>query len=89
MSDTPEIIIRLAGPEDASTLSQLRYKYRAGQDPAIEDEADFLARCGAWMAARLAHGSHWRCSIITGEGYGSGSSYARECKLSPRGVSYQ
>jgi GNAT superfamily N-acetyltransferase len=61
MSDAPEIIIRLAGPADAPALARLRYEFRAGHEPAIEDEADFLARCGAWMAARLAPGSHWRC----------------------------
>ncbi len=62
-SDTPEIIIRLAGPEDARALARLRYEFRVGHDPATEDEADFLARCGAWMAARLAPGSHWRCWV--------------------------
>ena len=57
-SDTPEIIIRLAGPEDAQALSRLRYEFRAGQYPVTEAEADFLSRCGAWMAACLAPGSH-------------------------------
>jgi len=61
MSDTPEMIIRLAGPADASALARLRYEFRAGHDTACEAEADFLARCGAWMAMRLERGSHWRC----------------------------
>jgi len=63
-SDTPEIIIRLAGPEDAQALSRLRYEFRAGQYPVTEAEADFLSRCGAWMAACLAPGSHWRCWVV-------------------------
>jgi ribosomal protein S18 acetylase RimI-like enzyme len=63
MSDAPEIIIRLAGPADAPALARLRYEFRAGHEPATENEADFLARCSAWMAARLAHGSHWRCWV--------------------------
>ena len=64
MSDTPEMIIRLAGPSDASALARLRYEFRAGHDPAYETEVDFLARCGPWMAARLAGGSHWRCWVM-------------------------
>jgi len=64
MSDASEIIIRLAGTEDAPSLARLRYELRACHDPATEDEADFLARCGAWMAARLAPGSHWRCWVV-------------------------
>src|SRR5262245_28189965 len=63
MSDAPEIIIRLAGPADALALARLRYEFRSGYDPATEAEADFLARCGAWMAARLAPGGHWRCWV--------------------------
>jgi GNAT superfamily N-acetyltransferase len=63
MSDPPEIIIRLAGPADAMSLAWLRYEFRAGHDPATEAEADFLARCGDWMVARLASGSHWRCWV--------------------------
>jgi ribosomal protein S18 acetylase RimI-like enzyme len=64
MGDAPEIIIRLAVTEDAPSLARLRYEFRACHDPATEDEADFLARCGAWMAARLASGSHWRCWVV-------------------------
>jgi ribosomal protein S18 acetylase RimI-like enzyme len=63
MSDPPEIIIRPAGPSDAPALARLRYAFRASHDPATEAEADFLARCGAWMADRLASGSHWRCWV--------------------------
>ncbi|HEU0173269.1 MAG TPA: GNAT family N-acetyltransferase [Blastocatellia bacterium] len=68
MSDAPEIIIRLAGPADAPSLARLRYEFRSGHDPATEDEADFLARCGAWMAARLAPGSPWRCWVAEDAG---------------------
>jgi ribosomal protein S18 acetylase RimI-like enzyme len=56
-----EVTIRLAGPSDAPTLARLRYDFRAGQDPATEPEADFVARCTGWMAARLVPGSAWRC----------------------------
>jgi GNAT superfamily N-acetyltransferase len=64
MSDAPEIIIRPAGPADATPLARLRYEFRACHDPVTEDEAHFLTRCGAWMADRLAPGSHWRCWVV-------------------------
>src|SRR5215475_5614837 len=64
MSDKPELIIRPAELADASALARLRYEFRAGHDTACEAEADFLARCGAWMAARLAGGSRWRCWVM-------------------------
>src|SRR5215475_10255049 len=64
MSDASEIIIRLAEPTDAPSLARLRYEFRAGHDPATEDEADFLARCGAWMSSRLAPGSSWLCWVV-------------------------
>jgi GNAT superfamily N-acetyltransferase len=64
MSDAPEIIIRPASPADAPSLARLRYDFRAGHEPATEDEADFLARCGAWMSSRLAPGGPWRCWVI-------------------------
>lgn len=53
--------IRLARPGDAPTLARLRYDFRAGHDPVLEGEADFLARCTAWMEDRLAPGGSWRC----------------------------
>jgi ribosomal protein S18 acetylase RimI-like enzyme len=56
-----EIIIRLAEPTNAPDLARLRYEFRASHDSAYEAEADFLARCSAWMAARLAPGGPWRC----------------------------
>jgi GNAT superfamily N-acetyltransferase len=63
MNDAPEIIIRSAEPTDAPALALLRYELRAGHDPAYEPEADFLARCNAWMTTRLAPGSLWRCWV--------------------------
>jgi GNAT superfamily N-acetyltransferase len=63
MSDKPKIIIRLAELTDAPSLARLRYEFRASHDLATEDEAAFLARCGAWMAARLAPGSSWHCWV--------------------------
>ena len=49
----PQPVIRPATKADAATLARLRYEFRASQDPAVEPEADFLARCTAWMETRL------------------------------------
>ena len=53
---------------DAPTLARLRYDFRASQDPVAEPEADFLARCTSWMAARLVPGSAWRCWVAEDAG---------------------
>jgi GNAT superfamily N-acetyltransferase len=63
VGDPRDLTIRLAGPADAPALAQLRYNFRATQDPAIEPEADFLPRCTSWMAAHLVRGSRWRCWV--------------------------
>jgi ribosomal protein S18 acetylase RimI-like enzyme len=63
MSDASEINIRQAELGDAPSLARLRYEFRAGHEPTTEAEAEFLARCGAWMAARLAPGSQWHCWV--------------------------
>jgi GNAT superfamily N-acetyltransferase len=52
-------VIRRARPTDAAALARLRHEFRAGLDPAVEVEAEFLARCTAWMAERLEAGAAW------------------------------
>ena len=64
----PGVTIRLAGPTEAPALAQLRYDFRAGQDPVAEPEADFLARCTSWMTARLGPGNCWRCWVADEDG---------------------
>jgi len=73
MSDAPEIIVRMAGPVDAPSLARIRYEFRASHDPATEDEAEFLERCGAWMSSRLASESPWRCWVVEVTGSLAGS----------------
>jgi GNAT superfamily N-acetyltransferase len=63
MNDASEIIIRSAEPTDVPALARLRYEFRVSHDQAYETEADFLARCDAWMTARLAPESLWRCWV--------------------------
>jgi ribosomal protein S18 acetylase RimI-like enzyme len=58
---TDEAVIRPALREDAPTLANLRYAFRAALNEPAEAEAAFVARCTTWMAARLAPGTPWRC----------------------------
>ena len=57
------VTIRLATPDDADVLAALRYEFRAAQNPAVESEHEFVARCAPWMRERLASGSTWRCWV--------------------------
>lgn len=60
--------IRRAVPADAERLAELRYDFRAAMNEATEDREMFVARCGAWMASRLATGSAWRCWVAEDDG---------------------
>jgi GNAT superfamily N-acetyltransferase len=51
--------IRPATLDDARVLAELRWEFRAGRDPAVEERQAFVDRCAAWMARELA-GSVWR-----------------------------
>jgi GNAT superfamily N-acetyltransferase len=55
-------VIRQATPADAAALAALRWEFRAGREPAVEDERAFLARCTAWMTREL-QGSTWRAWV--------------------------
>ena len=60
--------VRRATPDDAQTLARLRYEFRSRQDTATEPEAEFLARCAAWMRPRLHPDSRWRVWILEESG---------------------
>jgi GNAT superfamily N-acetyltransferase len=57
------ITIRAGGPDDAVALARLRYEFRAGLGDPDEDQAAFVARCVAWMAARLQPDARWRAWV--------------------------
>ncbi|HEY7291625.1 MAG TPA: GNAT family N-acetyltransferase [Vicinamibacterales bacterium] len=59
------IEIRPALASDSAALAGLRWAFRAGRAPAVENEAAFLARCDAWMAREIASGSPWRCWVAS------------------------
>jgi GNAT superfamily N-acetyltransferase len=54
--------IRAATPDDARILAELRWEFRAGRDPAVEERQAFVDRCAAWMASELA-GTAWRAWV--------------------------
>ena len=53
--------IRLALPNDAPLLAELRLELRTALAPEIEPEAGFHERCASWMADRLAQSGPWYC----------------------------
>ena len=55
-------MIRAAEVADARALAELRWEFRAGRDPAVEDRQVFVDRCAAWMARELA-GTAWRAWV--------------------------
>lgn len=59
----PPTSIRLATPEDAPALADLRFRFRSELGEPAEPEAEFRARCARWMAERLGGNPAWRCWV--------------------------
>jgi len=55
------IAIRRAAPADAAALASLRWDFRSGRAPAVEDQAAFIERCTEWMRRELEPGGVWQC----------------------------
>lgn len=53
------IEIRLATPEDATDLAELRWEFRSPRGANTESHDAFVARCGDWMRAHIGAGD-WR-----------------------------
>jgi GNAT superfamily N-acetyltransferase len=60
--------VRPAAAADARMLARLRWAFRAEIGQASEDEAGFLERAAAWMAARLEEGGRWRAWLAEDDG---------------------
>jgi len=59
--------IRPAESADAPRLAELRWEFRAGREPAVEDHAAFVNRCTAWMTRELG-ASNWRAWVALADG---------------------
>jgi len=56
------IAIRAAAPLDARRLAELRWEFRAGKQPPVEEREVFVDRCAAWISEQLTLGA-WRAWI--------------------------
>jgi GNAT superfamily N-acetyltransferase len=66
--------IRPALPADADALAQLRYEFRTDIADATEALESFVARCGPWMAERLADRA-WQAWIAEHDGVVVGNAW--------------
>lgn len=78
--------IRAGERRDVPTLARLRYEFRAGHDTPTESQADFLARCSAWMDARLVPGSAWSCWLAEEAGRAVGTIWLQRIEKLPNPV---
>lgn len=59
------IRVRLANLDDFHALADLRYRFRAENEPAMETKSRFLRRCTSWMKKRFRSASSpWRCWVL-------------------------
>jgi len=78
--------IRPGERRDVAALARLRYEFRAGHDTPIESEAEFLARCAAWMEARLVPGGSWSCWLAEEAGRAVGTIWLQRIEKLPNPV---
>lgn len=62
------IAVRRALPADAPALAQLRWDFRSGRAPAVEDPAAFVNRCAEWMRRELEPGGVWQSWVADDDG---------------------
>src|SRR5579885_1840613 len=65
--------VRRATPDDASTLAEFRFAFRARRRAVTEPQHDFVARATSWMYARLGPESHWRVWLLEHDGAAIGN----------------
>jgi GNAT superfamily N-acetyltransferase len=86
VTTSPQAAVRRGEPRDVAALARLRYEFRAGHDAPIESEAEFLARCAAWMEARLAPGGSWSCWLAEETGRAVGTIWLQRIEKLPNPV---
>jgi GNAT superfamily N-acetyltransferase len=72
-----DVVIRMAGPGDASTLAKFRYEFRSSFGANCEDEASFVERSAKWMEDCLDRAEVWRCWIAECDGVAAGNIWAQ------------
>jgi GNAT superfamily N-acetyltransferase len=80
-----QVTLRDAQPRDAELLASLRYEFRASLRDATEERAEFVARCAAWMTARLAELS-WHCWIAEADNTIAGNLWCNVIEKVPNPV---
>lgn len=78
--------IRVATEADAPTLARFRFELRSSAIP-IENEAEFIERCTAWMRQRLSNNSVWRAWIAEREQTPLGNVWAQLVEKIPNPAS--
>lgn len=78
--------VRRAAPADAHALAQLRWDFRSGRAPAVEDQAAFIDRCAAWMRRELEPGGVWQCWVADDGGRIVGQVWLQLLKKVPNPV---
>jgi GNAT superfamily N-acetyltransferase len=68
MNTTGTPLVRPAREPDVPTLAKLRYEFRAALKPVDEPEAEYIARCSAWMREHLAPGGDWMAWALDADG---------------------
>ena len=84
--EAAKITVRLAAPDDAALLAQLRFDLRASLHELREDEAAFRERCTRWMRERLSECGRWRCWIAEREGTVVGSVWVQLIEKIPNPI---
>ena len=82
----PLVTVRRASAGDAEALARLRWEFRAGIGEVDEAEGPFLARCEAWMRARLAQGVAWRAWVADADGEIAGTVWLQLVEKMPNPV---
>jgi N-acetylglutamate synthase-like GNAT family acetyltransferase len=85
-ADASVVVIRRASTDDAEALARLRWEFRAAIGQADEAEDAFVARCAAWMRARLAEGAAWRAWVAEVDGEAAGTAWLQLIEKMPNPV---
>jgi ribosomal protein S18 acetylase RimI-like enzyme len=78
-------VVRAATSADAAALAALRWEFRSGRAPALEDRAAFVDRCTAWMRCELDAGA-WRAWVAEEHGAIAGQIWLRTLDKVPNPV---